>query len=199
MCVTATKGELGFPDDDPRSLEERGELRAAELKACLATFGDIEHRFMGYRDGGCGDVPPDQPVAQLVAILREMRPAHVFTFGPDGGTDHVDHKAVCAWTTAAVAAAGVDTELHYATQTPDWLAENMKAFDSIDVFMTPGFVPTTTPRDELSVYVVLDDEEMAVKKQAMLCQASQVQPLVDALGEAFFEFALREEFFVRAE
>ena len=34
-CVTATRGEAGFPDDDPRPLAERAAVREAELDACL--------------------------------------------------------------------------------------------------------------------------------------------------------------------
>src|SRR5215510_7528571 len=53
VCVTATKGELGFPDDDPRSLEERASVREAELKACLDVLGMTEHHWLDQPDGGC--------------------------------------------------------------------------------------------------------------------------------------------------
>ena len=33
VCVTATKGEAGFPDDDPRTVEERMAVRERELAA----------------------------------------------------------------------------------------------------------------------------------------------------------------------
>jgi LmbE family N-acetylglucosaminyl deacetylase len=38
-CVTATRGEAGFPDDDPRSPAERAAVREAELAACLSVLG----------------------------------------------------------------------------------------------------------------------------------------------------------------
>jgi len=38
VCVTATRGEAGFPTNDPRSVDERKTLRQAELAACLAVL-----------------------------------------------------------------------------------------------------------------------------------------------------------------
>ncbi len=43
VCVTATHGELGFPDDDPRSLVDRADVRRAELGRCLDVLGVTEH------------------------------------------------------------------------------------------------------------------------------------------------------------
>ena len=193
VCVTATRGELGFPDDDARSLDERAAVRTAELAACLATFGDIEHHWLDYPDGGCAEVDATEAVDRIAAVIASVRPAEVLTFGPDGGTNHPDHIAACTWTTQALAASGVDASLHYATQTPEWMERFFDPLDSAGAFM--GFTPPTTPAAELSLHAVLDDEELEVKKRAMLCQASQVQPLVDALGAEFFHDALREEFF----
>ena len=196
VCVTATRGELGFPDDDPRSLAERAAIRTAELKACLEVFGDIEHHWLDYPDGGCADLDPAVPVARIAAIVTDVQPSEVLTFGPDGGTNHPDHIAVCHWTTAAVRAAGAEAALHYATQTPEWLELFFEPLKSI-AFM--GFTPPTTPRDELSLHAELDDEEVEIKKRAMLCQASQVQPLIDSLGEGFLDEGLREEAFRLAD
>src|SRR6476659_6246781 len=102
LCVTATKGEAGFPDDAPRSVEERARLRVAELSACLAILGVTEHHWLGYADGGCAEIPDEEAAAGLAAIIREVRPDTVLTFGPDGGTGHPDHIAMCRWTTRAV-------------------------------------------------------------------------------------------------
>ena len=195
VCITATRGELGFPDDDPRSLEERAAVRTAELKACLSTFGDIEHHWLDYPDGGCADIATSEAVPRIAAIIADVHPSEVLCFGPDGGTNHPDHIATCHWATAALAESGVDAALHYATQTPEWLGRYLEPLNEVNAFM--GFTPPSTPRDELSLYAVLDDEELEIKKSAMRCQASQVQPLIDALGESFFHDGLREEFFRR--
>ena len=56
VCVTATAGEAGFPDDDPRPEEERMAIRRAEMAASLGEVGVTEHHWLGYRDGHCDDV-----------------------------------------------------------------------------------------------------------------------------------------------
>ena len=68
VCVTATRGELGFPDDDPRSLEERAALREAELDACFEILGVSEHRWLDYADGACKDVDVEEAVGSIVAL-----------------------------------------------------------------------------------------------------------------------------------
>ena len=52
------------------------------------------HEFLRYPDGGVADVPFDELVERIAAILREERPDVVITFGPDGVTGHPDHITV---------------------------------------------------------------------------------------------------------
>jgi len=101
VCVTATRGEAGFPADDPSSIDERQAVREAELAACLGVLGVTEHRWLGYGDGRCADVPDEEAVAVLAEVMAEVRPDAVLTFGPDGGTGHPDHVAACRWSTLA--------------------------------------------------------------------------------------------------
>jgi len=120
-CVTVTKGECGFPPDDPRSTSERIAVRESELASCLSLLGVTDHRWLGYGDGQCARVPDEEAAATLAAIITEVRPDTVLTFGPDGGTGHSDHIAACRWTTLAVQLAGLgDTRLMYTTKTRRW-------------------------------------------------------------------------------
>src|SRR5215831_5906014 len=82
VCVTATRGELGFPDDDPRSLEERAALREAELDASFEILGVTEHVWLGYADGGCKDVDLEEAVGSIVEVVKDVRPDTILTFGP---------------------------------------------------------------------------------------------------------------------
>ena len=72
VCVTATKGEAGFPDDDPRTVEERMAVRERELAVCPTILGITEHHWMGYPDGGCADVPDEEAAAALAGIIAEV-------------------------------------------------------------------------------------------------------------------------------
>ncbi len=102
VVVTATYGEQGFPASDARSLAERKAIRSAELIDCLRILGVTEHRYLDYPDGGCKDLPDEAGAAALGAVIAEVRPDTILTFGPDGGTGHPDHIAVCRWATLAV-------------------------------------------------------------------------------------------------
>ncbi len=57
VCVTATRGELGSPDEERwPSGPELAAVRTAEMETALAYLGVTEHHWLDYPDGGCGDV-----------------------------------------------------------------------------------------------------------------------------------------------
>ena len=72
----------------------------------LAILGVTEHHWLDYPDGGCADVDQDEAVRRVTALMAEVQPDTVLTFGPDGMTGHDDHKAACRWATAAFEAVG---------------------------------------------------------------------------------------------
>ena len=66
--------------------------------------------------------------AQVRAIVEEVRPDTILTFGPDGMTGHQGHMDVCRWATEAFETAGKPgARLYYATQTPAFVAEVVPA------------------------------------------------------------------------
>lgn len=195
VCVTATRGELGFPDDDPRSIDERKAVREAELACCLEVLGVDEHRWLDYPDGGCEALPLGEPVARLRAIIEEVRPDSVLTFAPDGGTFHPDHITVSRWTTLACRAVDGAHRLLYSTNTPEW-AERFDAAVPLDeVMMVPDVETPTTPFEDLVLYFNADDGLADRKVRALRCQASQVEPLVEMTGLEVYRDLVREEFF----
>ena len=198
VCVTATRGEAGFPDDDQRSHDERRTLREAELTASLAIIGVSEHHWLDYADGGCHLVDVDEPVALIRSLIEEVRPDTVLTFGPDGMTFHDDHIAVGRWTTLAFRQAGVPgMRLLYATKTRDWVDQFIVSIDPDRVMMVEGSEPPATAADQIAVHFVLDDGQLDRKVRALKAQASQVGTLLDQVGEAGFGDFNRDEFFRR--
>ncbi|MCU1658862.1 MAG: LmbE family protein [Pseudonocardiales bacterium] len=193
VCVTATRGEQGSTDPNrwPPG-PELAQVRTGELAACLSTVGVTEHVWLDYPDGGCDGVAEFEAVARLRELVETVRPDTVLTFGPDGGTFHPDHIAVSRWTTEAVAGSG--SRLHYTTHTPQWQAIASAQFDVLDVMMAEG-VPTTHDRDACSIYTVLDGDLLDQKYRAMLCQESQVGPMLAAMGPERFRDLLAEEAF----
>lgn len=98
IIVSATRGEAGIPG---LSAAGAARLREAELRTAAAELGVREVRFLGYLDGTLARVEPSQAVARLMALLRELRPQVLVTFGPDGISGHPDHVTVSRWVTTA--------------------------------------------------------------------------------------------------
>lgn len=199
VCITATRGELGSPDEQRwPSGPPLAAVRTAEMETALAVLGVTEHHWLDYPDGGCADVDEEEAVRRVAAVIADVRPDTVLTFGPDGMTGHPDHQAACRWTTAAFdEAAGPTAVLAYATNTPEWLAQFREPLDRFNVFM--GAEPPCTPREELLIAETLEGDLLERKLRAIRSMTSQVEPLVAGLGEAFFRAGMVEESFRRRD
>ncbi|HEY7594934.1 MAG TPA: N-acetyl-1-D-myo-inositol-2-amino-2-deoxy-alpha-D-glucopyranoside deacetylase [Actinophytocola sp.] len=126
--VTCTLGEEG--EIIPESLRELaadsadqlGGYRIGELRSACAALGVSDHRWLGgpgrWRDSGMAGVAAnrhprafaggdlDEQAAVLAAVLDEVRPQVVVTYGPDGGYGHPDHIRAHDVTMAACEKAG---------------------------------------------------------------------------------------------
>jgi LmbE family N-acetylglucosaminyl deacetylase len=196
VCVTATRGELGSTDPQRWPAGPAlAEVRTRELAACLAEIGVTEHRWLDYPDGGCADIDPRAAVARLREIVETVSPDTVLTFGPDGGTYHPDHIAVSRWVSAATA--DHPAAVHHVTSTPAW---QRAMFDVVgrEAVMMADREPVTHPVDECSIYVTLTGELLEMKHRAMLCQESQVGPLLAAFGAESYRALLAEEAYTLA-
>jgi LmbE family N-acetylglucosaminyl deacetylase len=192
VSVTATLGELGA---DPAIWppDRLAEHRAAELADCLRILGVDEHHWLGFRDGRCDIVPPAVAVDRISALVDEIRPDTVVTFGPDGNTGHPDHRAVARWTAAAVdRAAPTGTRLLQATVTADWAERWRPVNDRFDVFL-PGF-PVLHPESALALRLTLDGDVLARKVRALAAQATQTSALMAAMGDDYAAWVADEAF-----
>jgi LmbE family N-acetylglucosaminyl deacetylase len=196
VCVTATRGELGSPDEKrwPPG-PPLAAVRTAEMEQALAALGVTEHQWLDYPDGHCAEVSDEQAVNVLTRIMDGIRPDTVLTFGPDGITGHPDHISVGRWATAAHAVAAPNALLAYATYTPGWLERFRPGLDKVGAFM--GSEPPSNPVDGLVIHEVFDGEVLDAKLRAIRAQVSQVEPLVAALGEGFLREGMVEESFRR--
>ncbi|MEU5208240.1 N-acetyl-1-D-myo-inositol-2-amino-2-deoxy-alpha-D-glucopyranoside deacetylase [Streptomyces sp. NPDC020742] len=111
--VTCTSGEEGevIPPELAHLAPDRddtlGPHRVGELAAAMAELGVTDHRFLGaagrYRDSGMMGAPQnerpdsfwqaplDAAAADLVAVIREVRPQVLVTYDAHGGYGHPDH------------------------------------------------------------------------------------------------------------
>jgi LmbE family N-acetylglucosaminyl deacetylase len=180
VCVTATWGEAGSPAGEPDDVVLR--RRRAELTAALAILGVREHVALGYPDGGCADVDPALPVAQLRRLIADVVPDTILTFGPDGITGHADHRAVSAWVTAAATPYGAGVRVLHAA-VPEG---RTRRFDDIhrrfQVF-EPGW-PEEVPDADLAIHAELGGAVLDRKLAALRAHASQTAHLLRAVGVA---------------
>jgi LmbE family N-acetylglucosaminyl deacetylase len=103
-CICATRGEAGgIRDAELATPESLGAVREQELRTAMSLVGMGELRMLGFRDSGMENTPANndpralirQPedtiLAHLVGHIRDLRPAAVITFGPEGIYGHPDH------------------------------------------------------------------------------------------------------------
>jgi LmbE family N-acetylglucosaminyl deacetylase len=199
VCVTATKGEGGSWDEKRWPSETMGAVRAKELEESLQLLGVKEHHWLGYVDATCAAVPLEEGIAKILPFFNDVQPDTVFSFGPDGMTDHADHKATCAWTTEAFhRAAKPGAKLYYATATKEWVEEFGPRFAKFNVF-APGFPPVTSPDEPGAITYLLPPDLLELKLQAIEKHVSQVEYMLKYFGEDFFRAAHKQEYFRLAE
>jgi mycothiol S-conjugate amidase len=128
MVVTLTGGERGDilnpAMDTPEVRDRIGYIRRDEMARAAEILG-VEHRWLGYVDSGLPDgdpapplpegcfatVPLEEPVARLVALIREFRPHVMTTYDENGGYPHPDHIR-CHQVSVAAFEAAADHALH---------------------------------------------------------------------------------------
>lgn len=200
--VLATSGEAGeIADPSLATRETLGAVREAEDRAAWAALGlEPDLRFLRYPDGRVADVPVEDLVGAFVAILIEVRPHLVVTFGPDGITGHPDHIAVGrAATEAFHVARGQTSEgferLLYTVLSEDRLAglnEALRArgVDPLDPLQP--LVPSGVPAERIGVAVDCSGV-LSRKVEALRCHRTQGE-LEDLPYELWPVVLGREEF-----
>jgi N-acetyl-1-D-myo-inositol-2-amino-2-deoxy-alpha-D-glucopyranoside deacetylase len=138
--VTCTLGELGevIPADFAHMAADRedrlGEYRIGELAAACAALGVTDHRFLGgpgrWRDSGMmglatNDAPGcfwqadlDEAAAELLTVIREVRPQVVVSYDENGFYGHPDHIQAHRVTRRAFELADGQVSKFYATAVP---------------------------------------------------------------------------------
>jgi len=134
LVVTLTGGERGDILNPAMDLPEvhgrMCDIRRDEMAKAAEILG-VEHHWLGYVDSGLpeGDplpplpegcfalVPLEQPVAELVKVIREFRPHVMTTYDENGGYPHPDHIR-CHQVSVAAYEAAADHRLHPDTGEP---------------------------------------------------------------------------------
>lgn len=192
--VTLTDGEAGFPDDDPRPAEERAQQRRRELTGAMAQIGVTDLRFIGLPDGAVAERGGEMLIDTLGAIMRDVRPDVVVTFGPDGITGHDDHVHNWWAVTRAWADVGIG-DLWYSEHTRTWLDDWRHIHDEFGIWMTHE--PDGIDSDDAVLIIEITGRELDRKRAVLAEHRSQTTTIAAALGEPTYRSWIRQEAFRR--
>lgn len=193
--LTATRGEKGTDDPTMYDQDAFGDHRADELRASLAALGVTDVRFLGLRDGECDLADDESVIGDISHVVSAVEPDAIVTFGPDGISNHADHRAVSRWTTEAWRRYGRG-ELLYAAMTHDFAALHRTLHDELGLFAdAAGGRPVTCSRSCVSLECALSDDELDRKRRALAAHATQTTGLASVMGEATYRTWWRDERF----
>jgi len=195
VCVSLTAGERGTPDPGAWPPSRLDAVRRWEAAAAMAVLGVTEHRIVGLPDGGL-DRCDGEGVAVVGALIDEVRPDTVLTFGPDGATFHPDHVAVHRWVTAAWESRGRPARLLYATATTEHLARYGAAYEAWGAYMTDAR-PVGVEEEDLAIHAVFDGRHLDRKLTALRAMHTQTAP-VAGLDPTTYRSQVAEEAFLPA-
>ena len=192
--VCATRGEAGEISDPVLAMPETlGSVREVELRAAMRHVGVSDIRFLGYRDSGMrGTADNDDPRAfvnaddavlngQLLAIMREVEPDIVVTFGEDGIYGHPDHVKVHYATAAAVTVYGAEhgkdgPALYYNAVPRERIREMAKRVTGPFVNVTPEeLAQLGTPEEAITTRIDVS-AQFERKFAALLAHRTQFGP-----------------------
>ena len=196
VVATATKGEMGTDDPEAFSTERLAQIRERETAASMAALCVREHRWLGHSDGRL-DPTSARGIQQVCALIDEVRPDTIVTFGPDGMTGHPDHRAVYRWATAAWMKTGQASRLWYATVTPEFHRDWGEVNAEVGLWLG-GTTPPSEPACELAYAIRCDGQILDRKYAALRAHASQTSALIERLGRERYRQWWSAESFVDA-
>jgi LmbE family N-acetylglucosaminyl deacetylase len=170
--VIASNGERGvMPFANIPAGDALAAVRVKEAACAADALGARAPVLLAFPDGGLNQ---SQTLAQFAAkleqVIRELAPAAIVTWGPDGGYGHPDHRLVSAVVTQIVQTGAVTSNLLYASLPRSGLRPEMLATLK---FPSP-FRPTAD--EHLNVRVSYTPDDAARARRALGCHASQFTP-----------------------
>ena len=180
VLALATAGERGAPADGSIAAGPAlATVRRSEAACSAQALGIAPPRFLGFEDGSFGEAtrPPGSRLkalgASVRALIADIRPRAIVTWGPDGGYGHPDHRLVSAVTTEVVLGTAKGSPLFYIGLPAAGLAAHpprLMAWTGTDAALLTLRIPFTAA-------------DAAAARAAALCHRSQFASaaIVDAI------------------
>ncbi|MEO8105982.1 MAG: PIG-L family deacetylase, partial [Actinomycetes bacterium] len=195
VCVTATRGEGGSLDHEKWPPHELAEVRTGELQRCLSMLGVEEHIFLDLPDVDWETPLNEEGANKVAAIVKDVAPDSVLTFGPDGMTNHEGHKSVSRWATDAFRRhAPAGSRLFYAVQSRAWGEEFLPTLEALGAFRD-GAKPPVLADTDIDLDLILTGDLLELKVAAIREHVSQVAGLIAAFGAGDWSRGMARESF----
>jgi len=169
--VIATDGRYGvtewsgFSAGDELAAARRGEMQcAADALGANLYHLTYEDQFKA-AEGFDGFIAQSRGfLDDLHEIMEEVQPDVVITFGPDGFSNHIDHRIAGVTTTQVVLSKDWDKKpaLFYSGTPTSFSGDNWKYQGTADQYLT--------------MRVPYEEEDLMRAKESALCHATQFQP-----------------------
>lgn len=227
-CTLGEEGEVLVPGLEhlASDREDRlGEHRQGELAAAMGILGVQDWRLLGgpgrYRDSGMIGTPPNERpeafwrsdlldgAADLVGVIREVRPQVLVTYDDFGGYGHPDHIQVHRVGLRAAQLAGTP-EVFQGTMNSDHIRRSIQAVraqQAADGIEPPTGAPTeeeldttTFGKPEVELTHAIDVRDvLEVKRAAMVAHQSQIasDSWFLTMDDESFAMAFGTEWFIR--
>lgn len=196
--ICATRGGAGEVGTPPVcSKEELSKVREKELRNASSVLGISEVFFLDYLDGKLDKTSVDELSEKIFEILKKENPSEVFTFAPNGLTNHPDHIAISLATSKAFEkfkTQNFTKSCLYFTVISKNNIEKLRETDAdYDVFGELSGVPDS----EISMRVDITNE-LDKKIEALNCHRTQNKD-VERFLESGKRIDLNFEYFVLSE
>jgi len=197
VCVSATAGEHGTGDPVSWPPLRLGRLRRREAAAAMAILDVADHRWLGFEDGTLDAIDDEIGIGAVTAILDDVRPDTVLTFGPDGMTFHPDHIAVGRWVTEACRRRGSATfpRLLTAVLERDHHRRFRQRLERWAIYMTDER-PVPVDRADLALHLDLGADDLDRKMAALHAMHSQIAPALELMSPPELRSLYSQESFV---
>jgi LmbE family N-acetylglucosaminyl deacetylase len=170
--VIATDGSQGVaPHAGVSAGDSLAAIRVGEARCSARELGVREPVMLGLPDAGLAALHPwpgeplDRLATRLEALLRELRPQAVITWGPEGGYGHADHRLV----------GDVVIQLFQSGAVPEPARLYFAGFTAARLASSPSLgvhVYPTAPA-LLTTQVAFDPGDLAAARRALGCHRSQ--------------------------
>lgn len=179
VLALATAGENGAPPDGSiKAGADLADIRRAEARCSAQALGVAGPIFLGFVDGSLGE--PVRPASSRLqalatavrALIADLKPRAVISWGPDGGYGHPDHRLMSAVASEILLEAPGLPPLFYVGLPADTLKTHPTRLAP-----RAGTDPAL-----LTIAMPFTDVDAAISRRAAQCHKSQFQ--TDAVVDA---------------